>query len=388
MQTKAEIAAYNKAYHEANSDCFKKEQTMIALSQIKIGSRCRKELGDIEALAASMSVHGLLQPIAVDPENRLVAGQRRIEAAKSLGWTDIACHVVQGLDDALGLLAAENDENTCRKDFTWSEAVAMAERLELLEKPKAKERQIRKPICSGKLPEQKKAETREKVAVAVGKKARTLAKAAAVVASGDAALVAKMDTTGKVDGAHQELQKRAKIEAAKQRETAPPDGLYDVAVIDPPWPMEKILRDCRPNQDTIDYPTMTEDELAGLSIPMAKDCHVWLWTTHHFLPMALRLLDRWGLKYVCTFVWRKAGAFQPVGLPQLNCEFALYARKGAPVFTTTKDFFVCFDAARGAHSEKPEEFYAMVRRVTAGRRIDMFNRRKIEGFDAWGNEAS
>ena len=178
-----------------------------------------------------------------------------------------------------------------------------------------------------------------------------------------------------------------KLESVAAIEAKQVSGLFDVIVLDPPWAMQKIERDVTPDQVAFDYPTMSEAELAAMDIPAADDCHVWVWTTHKFLPMAFRLIEAWGMKYVCTFTWHKPGGFQPFGLPQYNCEFAIYARKGTPEFIDTKAFPTCFNAPRGAHSEKPSEFYDIVRRVTAGRRLDMFSRRVIKDFESWGKEA-
>jgi N6-adenosine-specific RNA methylase IME4 len=170
-----------------------------------------------------------------------------------------------------------------------------------------------------------------------------------------------------------------------------PKGMYDVIVIDFPWPGQQYgQRDDRPQQAGVGYPKMTEEEVLAWDVAYehaADDCHFFFWATHKALPLAFEVLKRRGLDYRWTFVWHKPGGFQCLGQPQLNCEFIVYATKGSPKFIDTKDFPVCFEAPRKGNSVKPEEFYETIRRVTAGRRIDFFNRRPIKEFDVWGKEA-
>jgi N6-adenosine-specific RNA methylase IME4 len=162
-------------------------------------------------------------------------------------------------------------------------------------------------------------------------------------------------------------------------------------VIDPPWPMQKVDRDVRPNQAVLDYPTMTPEELVDfwhkeLRKRAEPDCHVFLWTTQKHLPESFSVFGRFGARYVFTMVWHKPGGYQPLDLAQYNCEFVVYGRIGSPLFIDTRDFDCCFDAPRREHSRKPVEFYDVVRRVTVGPRIDVFSREPREGFAQYGNE--
>ncbi len=66
----------------------------VPIADIRIGQRHRKDMGDIKALAESIAVVGLLQPVVLTPDYKLIAGKRRIEAFKTLGRKDVPAHIV------------------------------------------------------------------------------------------------------------------------------------------------------------------------------------------------------------------------------------------------------------------------------------------------------
>jgi N6-adenosine-specific RNA methylase IME4 len=165
----------------------------------------------------------------------------------------------------------------------------------------------------------------------------------------------------------------------------PPSGEYRTIVIDPPWPMEKIEREVRPNQAApLDYLTMDADELRGLEVPAADDAHLYLWTTHRFLPLAFELTEAWGFAYQCLLTWRKNVGITPFSW-MYSTEHVVFARRGS-LDLLVNGRRLDFEAKVRGHSRKPDEFYELVREVSPGPRIDMFARGKHEGFDSWGNE--
>jgi 16S rRNA G966 N2-methylase RsmD len=95
-------------------------------SVIVTADRTRKDFGDIDSLADSISSVGLMQPIVVNENNELVDGQRRIKAYIQLGRTEIPFYQVSLEQIVLG----EFHANSNRKDFTSSERVAISNAVE------------------------------------------------------------------------------------------------------------------------------------------------------------------------------------------------------------------------------------------------------------------
>jgi len=106
----------------------------VPIDRIKVRRRVRKEPGDIDALAASMNLHGLLHPIVVDRRNRLIAGGRRLAAAKRLGWKTINALIVDA-DDKADRLELELEENVQRSALSYLELEEGYARLERMRRP-------------------------------------------------------------------------------------------------------------------------------------------------------------------------------------------------------------------------------------------------------------
>jgi N6-adenosine-specific RNA methylase IME4/ParB-like chromosome segregation protein Spo0J len=375
---------------------------LILIDEIVVGSRHRRELGDIKGLAASMgSGLDMLEPIVVRPDGRgqyrLVCGARRLAAAKQLGQTKVPV-IVRNLTDAEAL-KAEYSENTHRKDFTLSEAVAIKRALEPIERAAAKERQREGGRSggkgSGKLPEASTGNAADKAAKATGLARRTLEKAEAIVDAAEAdpekfgKFKEDMDRTGRANSVYRRLkiQKQAELIRAEPP-PLPGSAPYRVIVIDPPWPYEIASEDSS-IRGVWPYPTMSVAQIARTDVASIahEDCIVWLWTTNYHMHVVFDLLKGWGFQHRTILTWAKDHLGAGDWL-RGQTEHAIFAIRGKPVVQLV-DQTTLLRAPVRAHSQKPAEFYDFVERLCpAPRYADLFSRyRHNEKWDCHGDEA-
>ncbi len=203
------------------------------LKQIRIGRRFRKDLGNLDALAESLDQVGLLHPVVVTPDNQLVAGRRRLEAAKLLGWKTIPVNVV----DLEHIVEGELAENVHRKDFLPSELWAIAKKVREI---------VRRPVGRpGKMVENfhhfQNGKTRDKTAACFGISGRQLDKIGAICEGEFPELVEEIDAEPRsVHRCFQKLKTLRQQEAAQEDEIEPVNiGRYKLKE------NEIICADCR-----------------------------------------------------------------------------------------------------------------------------------------------
>jgi len=106
----------------------------VPIKDIIVKKRIRKEMGDIETLAESLKSHGQISPIVISRKNVLIAGGRRLAAAKSLGWRTINAVILENSTE-LSRLELEIEENIQRRDFTMEELADATKKLYSMRNP-------------------------------------------------------------------------------------------------------------------------------------------------------------------------------------------------------------------------------------------------------------
>ena len=107
---------------------------LVSIKDIKVKRRVRKDLGNLENLKDSLRRYGLLNPITLNSKYQLIAGERRLEAAKAIGWTSINANIIDNLTE-IDQLEMELEENNQRKEFTDAELMEGYKRLNRLRNP-------------------------------------------------------------------------------------------------------------------------------------------------------------------------------------------------------------------------------------------------------------
>ena len=88
----------------------------VEIDTVVIRKRLRYSVGDLSSLMESLHKHGQLCPILINRRSVLIAGNRRLESARLLGWKSVNAIVIDK-ESELEILEIELEENAQRKDF-------------------------------------------------------------------------------------------------------------------------------------------------------------------------------------------------------------------------------------------------------------------------------
>jgi len=179
---------------------------------------------------------------------------------------------------------------------------------------------------------------------------------------------------------------------------------YQLIYADPPWP-EAQRRYAPENRDSLwdsyktsdkHYPLMSADAIASLPVQDLADpagCVMFIWNPFRHIKIMLRVLEAWGFEYkTIGFVWVKITKklklrTNPGYYTNSNTEPCYIATRGRVPVPKASDVHQVILAPITGHSQKPYEAYKRINRLYPGlSKIELFARRKMKGWDVWGNQ--
>ncbi|HOR83054.1 MAG TPA: MT-A70 family methyltransferase [Bacteroidales bacterium] len=185
-----------------------------------------------------------------------------------------------------------------------------------------------------------------------------------------------------------ELREEIRRDGIKESHPDLPIGKFRIIYADPPWKYSNSMPEYFSEQAN-HYQLMSIDEIAAMDIKsLAEDNAVlFLWVTSPILRESFKVIDAWGFEYKSSFVWDKIkhnmGHYNSV-----RHEFLLICTRGSCTPDNIKLFDSVQSIERTEHSEKPEFFREIIDTLyTHGRKIELFARKKVEGWEVFGNES-
>lgn len=202
---------------------------------------------------------------------------------------------------------------------------------------------------------------------------------------------------------NEEFKERAKQNFLSNLYPELPEKKFDIIYADPPWHHNGKMQYDKSgkNADEIDltknifissaifkYPTVKTSELKKIPITdIAKDnCLLFMWTTNPHLSQAIELGQAWGFDYkTVAFIWDKMN-HNPGQYTLSNCELCLVFKRGKiPKPRGVRNIQQLIRSPRKKHSEKPIEVIKAIKKMFPKQeRIELFARKKIEGWASWG----
>ena len=164
-----------------------------------------------------------------------------------------------------------------------------------------------------------------------------------------------------------------------------PAGPFDVILADPPWRPEQPGTDARRIENQ--YATMALEDICALDVPAADDAALFLWAPIPMLPEALEVMAAWGFHHRTAFTWVKNSIGMGYWVRQ-RAELLLIGRRGKfspPAEDRRPDSVI--EAARREHSRKPDVAYELIETMyPRAARVELFARNARNGWVSWGLE--
>ena len=179
---------------------------------------------------------------------------------------------------------------------------------------------------------------------------------------------------------------------------------YNIIYCDPPWSYYNDS-DASPNCTTTVGMRRPPYNVLGsktiMSLPVKnitkKDAVLFIWTTDYHLEKCLHIINEWGFEYKTVgFSWLKLNkqnqpvTFMGAYTMKSGIELCLLATKGdIHKLVKRKNVRALIKSPRQKHSEKPNEVRQRIVDLFGDLpRIELFARKKYEGWDCWGNEVT